>query len=167
MNKTAFSRRSLLAFTLAASPLWQAPARAEGFKMGLLVPGSIGKEVWNPIAFDALKRFEKEPGARISYVEMPENPAAFSVYSNYTHAAPQNVLGTSLADYGQGIMRIVSGIKDGRVPDGNVDFGLKDIDVIKFTYNDAATRPVPADLRKFVDDVSAKIVAGDIQTRAK
>jgi simple sugar transport system substrate-binding protein len=77
------------------------------------------------------------------------------------------VLGTFLADYGQGIVRIVAGIKDGKVPDSNVDFGLKDTDVIKFTYNDAATRPVPADLRTFVDDVSAKIVAGDIQTRAK
>ncbi|MBO9629998.1 MAG: BMP family protein [Shinella sp.] len=332
MNKTAFSRRSLLAstiaFTVAASPLWQAPVHAEDFKMGLLVPGSIGEEGWNRIAFDALKRVEKELGAKISYVELPENPAAFekafrdyagqgyqvvlghgfqfqdaaltaaedfpdtvflisssrihegkviglntdasqpfylmgviaaklgkgagliggmeippitqafegfvngvksvnpdypvstiylgsftdvsaakeaafsvisqgadfvipnansagmgviqaareasggkastfSVYSDYTHAAPQNVLGTFLADYGQGIVRIVAGIKDGEVPDSNVDFGLKDTDVIKFTYNDAANRPVPAELRTFVDDVSAKIVAGDIQTRAK
>lgn len=330
MNKTAFSRRSLLASAIAftlAGPAWHAPARAEDFKMGLLIPGSVGEEGWNRIAFDALKRVEKELGAKISYVELPENPAAFekafrdfasqgyqvvlghgfqfqdaaltaaedfpdtvflisssrihegrviglntdasqpfylmgviaatmgkgagliggmeippitqafegfvngaksvnpdfpvstvylgsftdasaakeaafsvisqgadfvipnansagmgviqaaresgskastfSVYSDYTHAAPENVLGTFLADYGQGIVRIVSGIKDGKVPDSNVDFGLKDTDVIKFTYNDAATRPVPAELRKFVDDVSAKIVAGDIQTRAK
>ena len=330
MNKTAFSRRSLLASTIAltlAGAVWQTPARADDFKMGLLIPGSVGEEGWNRIAFDALKRVEKELGAKISYVELPENPAAFekafrdyagqgyqvvlghgfqfqdaaltaaedfpdtvflissssihqgrviglntdasqpfylmgviaatmgkgagliggmeippitqafegfvngaksvnpdfpvstvylgsftdasaakeaafsvisqgadfvipnansagmgviqaaresgskastfSVYSDYTHAAPENVLGTFLADYGQGIVRIVSGIKDGKVPDSNVDFGLKDTDVIKFTYNDAATRPVPAELRKFVDDVSAKIVAGDIQTRAK
>ncbi|MCR6497737.1 BMP family protein [Shinella sp. CPCC 101442] len=330
MNKTVFSRRSLLASTIAltlAGPALQAPARADDFKMGLLVPGSIGEEGWNRIAFDALKRVENELGAKISYVELPENPAAFekafrdyasqgyqvvlghgfqfqdaaltaaedfpdtvflisssrihegkviglntdasqpfylmgvivatmgkgagliggmeippitqafegfvngaksvnpdfpvstvylgsftdasaakeaafsvisqgadfvipnansagmgviqaaresggkastfSVYSDYTHAAPENVLGTFLADYGQGIVRIVSGIKDGKVPDSNVDFGLKDTDVIKFTYNDAATRSVPAELRKLVDDVRAKIVAGDIQTRAK
>ena len=312
---------------LQISRIWQATVHAEDFKMGLLVPGSIGEEGWNRIAFDAVKRVEKELGARISYVELPENPAAFekafrdyagqgyqvvlghgfqfqdaaltaaedfpdtvflisssrihegkviglntdasqpfylmgviaaklgkgagliggmeippitqafegfvngaksvnpdfpvstvylgsftdasaakeaafsvisqgadfvipnansagmgviqaaresgskastfSVYSDYTHAAPENVLGTFLADYGQGIVRIVSGIKDGKVPDSNVDFGLKDPDVIKFIYNDAATRPVPAELRKFVDDVSARIVAGDIQTRAK
>lgn len=330
MNKTVFSRRSLLASTIAFTlfgSIWQTPARADDFRMGLLIPGSVGEEGWNRIAFDALKRVEKELGAKISYVELPENPAAFekafrdyagqgyevvlghgfqfqdaaltaaevfpdtvflisssrihegkviglntdasqpfylmgviaaklgkgagliggmeippitqafegfvngaksvnpdfpvstvylgsftdasaakeaafsvisqgadfvvpnansagmgviqaaresggkastfSVYSDYTHAAPENVLGTFLADYGQGIVRIVAGIKDGKVPDSNVDFGLKDTDVITFTYNDAATRPVPAELRKFVDDVSAKIVAGDIQTRAK
>ncbi len=330
MNKTVFSRRSLLASTIALTlfgSIWQTPARADDFRMGLLIPGSVGEEGWNRIAFDALKRVEKELGAKISYVELPENPAAFekafrdyadqgyqvvlghgfqfqdaaltaaedfpdtvflissshihegkviglntdasqpfylmgviaaklgkgagliggmeippitqafegfvngaksvnpdfpvstvylgsftdasaakesafsvisqgadfvipnansagmgviqaaresggkastfSVYSDYTHAAPENVLGTFLADYGQGIVRIVAGIKDGKVPDSNVDFGLKDTDVITFTYNDAATRTVPADLRKFVDDVSAKIVAGDIQTRAK
>lgn len=330
MEKTAPLRRLLLATTFAlalAGTLWQQPALADDFKMGLLVPGSIGEEGWNRIAFDALKRVEKELDARISYVELPENPAAFekafrdyagqgydvvlghgfqfqdaaltaaedfpdtvflissshihegkviglntdasqpfylmgaiaakmgkgagliggmeippitqafegftngarsvnaefpvstvylgsftdasaakeaafsvisqgadfvipnansagmgviqaareaganaatfSVYSDYTRAAPQNVLGTFLADYGQGIVRIVSGIKNGNVPESNVDFGLKDTDVIKFTYNDGATRSVPADLRQYIDEVSAKIAAGEIQTRAK
>jgi basic membrane protein A len=330
MNKTEFSRRSLLASTIAlalAGSLWQAPAYADEFKMGLLVPGSIGEEGWNRIAFDALKRVENELGAKISYVELPENPAAFekafrdfasqgyqvvlghgfqfqdaalttaedfpdtvflissshvhqgkviglntdasqpfylmgviaatmgkgaglvggmeippisqafegfangarsinpdfpvstvylgsftdasaakeasfslisqgadfvipnansagmgviqaaqesgiqtgtfSVYSDYTHAAPRNVLGTFLADYGQGIVRIVSGIKDGAIPQSNVDFGLKDKDVIKFTFNDEAARSIPQDLRKHLEEVQAKIVAGEIQTRAK
>ena len=330
MNRTALSRRSLLASAtaLALSGLSRPDfARADDFKMGLLVPGSIGEEGWNRIAFDALKRVEKELGAKISYVELPENPAAFekafrdfasqgyqvvlghgfqfqdaalttaedfpdtvflissshvhrgkviglntdasqpfylmgviaaklgkgagliggmeippitqafegfvngaksvnpnfpvstvylgsftdasaakeaafsmisqgsdfvvpnansagmgviqaareastpaatfSVYSDYTNAAPKNVLGTFLADYGQGIVRIVSDIKNGSVPASNVEFGLKDTDVIKFTYNDAATRPVPADLRKTIDDISSKIVAGEIRTRAK
>ncbi|WP_033056860.1 BMP family protein [Sinorhizobium arboris] len=330
MNQTALSRRSLLASATAlilsglAGPDF---ARADDFKMGLLVPGSIGEEGWNRIAFDALKRVEKELGAKISYVELPENPpafekafrdyasqgynvvlghgfqfqdaaittaedfpdtvflisssavhegrviglntdasqpfylmgaiaatmgkgagliggmeippitqafegfrngaksvnrnfpvstvylgsftdasaakeaafsmisqgsdfvvpnansagmgviqaaressanaATFSVYSDYTDAAPKNVLGTFLADYGQGIVRIVSAIKNGSVPDSIVEFGLKDTDVIKFTYNDAAGRSVPADLRKTIDGISAKIVAGEIQTRAK
>ena len=77
MDRTALSRRSLLASAtaLALSGLSRPDfARAEEFKMGLLVPGSIGEEGWNRIAFDALKRVEKELGAKISYVELPENP---------------------------------------------------------------------------------------------
>ena len=330
MKKTVLSRRSLLAsaiaFTLAGS-LWQTPARADEFKMGLLVPNSIGEEGWSRIGFDALKRVETELGAKVGYVELPENPAAFekafrdfagqgyrvvlghgfqfqeaalaaaqdypdtvflvsqsqvhasnviglnsdvsqpfylmgviaatmgkkaglvggmeiprvmqsfegftngarsvnpdfpvstvylgtftdanaakeasfgliaqgadfvvpnansagmgviqaaresggqtgtfSVYSDYTADAPKNVLGTFLIDYGQGIVRIISGIKDGNVPQSNVDFGLKDTDVIKFTFNDEAARPIPQDLRKHLEEVTAKIVAGEIQTRAK
>ena len=80
MKKTVLSRRSLLAsaiaFTLAGS-LWQAPARADEFKMGLLVPNSIGEEGWSRIGYDALKRVEKELGAKVSHVELPENPDAF------------------------------------------------------------------------------------------
>ena len=330
MKKTVVSRRSLLASTLAltvAGMVWPDRAHAEDFKMGLLVPGSVAEEGWNRIAYDALKRVEKELGAQISYVELPDNPAAFekafrdyashgyqvvlghgfqfqdaalttaedfpetvflvsssyvhegnviglntdasqpfylmgmiaakmgkgagliggmeippiahafegfrkgaesvnpdfpvstvfinsftdasaakeaavsmmsqgadfvvpnanaaglgviqaaqeagtqsgtfSVYSDYTEVAPKNILGTFIADYSQGIVRIVSGIRDGTVPQSNVDFGLKDKDVIKFTFNDEAARSVPQDLRKHLEEVSAKIVAGEIQTRAK
>jgi basic membrane protein A len=330
MKKTVVSRRSLLASTLVftvVGMVWQDRAHAEDFKMGLLVPGSVAEEGWNRIAYDALKRVEKELGAQISYVELPDNPAAFekafrdyashgyqvvlghgfqfqdaalataedfpetvflvsssyvhegnviglntdasqpfylmgmiaakmgkgagliggmeippiahafegfrkgaesvnpdfpvstvfinsftdasaakeaavsmmsqgadfvvpnanaaglgviqatqeagtqsgtfSVYSDYTEVAPKNILGTFIADYGQGIVRIVSGIRDGTVPQSNVDFGLKDKDVIKFTFNDEAARSVPQDLRKHLEEVSAKIVAGEIQTHAK
>jgi simple sugar transport system substrate-binding protein len=330
MKSTAISRRSLLAFALGsafAGMAWQGHAHAEDFKMGLLVPGSVAEEGWNRIAYDALKRVEKELGAKISYVELPDNPAAFekafrdyashgyqvvlghgfqfqdaalttaedfpetvflvsssyvhegnviglntdasqpfylmgmiaakmgkgagliggmeippiahafegfrkgaesvnpdfpvstvfinsftdagaakeaavsmmsqgadfvvpnanaaglgviqaaqeagtqsgtfSVYSDYTEVAPKNILGTFIADYGQGIVRIVSDIRDGTVPQSNVDFGLKDKDVIKFTFNDEAARSIPRDLRKHLEEVSAKIVAGEIQTRAK
>ncbi|WLR94954.1 BMP family lipoprotein [Shinella zoogloeoides] len=330
MKKTAISRRSLLASALGlafAGISWQVPAHAEDFKMGLLVPGSVAEEGWNRIAYDALKRVEKELGAKISYVELPDNPAAFekafrdyashgyqvvlghgfqfqdaalttaedfpetvflvsssyvhegnviglntdasqpfylmgviaaktgkgagliggmeippiahafegfakgarsvnpdfpvstvfinsftdasaakeaavsmmsqgadfvvpnanaaglgviqaaqeagtqygtfSVYSDYTEVAPKNILGTFIADYGQGIVRIVSAIKDGKVPESNVDFGLKDADVIKFNFNDEAARSIPADLRKHLEEVRAKIAAGEVQTRAK
>ncbi|WP_439500464.1 BMP family protein [Aminobacter ciceronei] len=330
MKSTAFSRRSLLASTLGsalAGMVWLDHAHAEDFKMGLLVPGSVAEEGWNRIAYDALKRVEKELGAKISYVELAENPAAFekafrdyasqgyhvvlghgfqfqdaalttaedfpdtvflissssvhegkviglntdasqpfylmgviaakmgkgagliggmeippiahafegfrkgaesvnpdypvstvfinsftdasaakeaavsmmaqgadfvvpnanaaglgviraaqesgtqsgtfSVYSDYTDVAPKNILGTFIADYGQGIVRIVSGIRDGAVPQSNVDFGLKDKDVIKFTFNDEAARSIPQDLRNHLEEVSAKIIAGEIQTRAK
>ncbi|WP_337182675.1 BMP family protein [Shinella sp.] len=301
MEETAPSRRLLLATTFAlalAGTLRQQPVLADDFKMGLLVPGSIGEEGWNRIASDALKWVEKDLDATISHVELRENPAAFekafrdyagqgydavlghgfrfqdaaltaaedfpdtvflissshvhqgkviglntdasqpfcrmgaiaakmgkragliggmeippiaqtfegfrngarsvnadvpvsivylgsftdasaakeaafrvisqgaatfSVYSDYTRAAPQNVLGTFLADYGQSIV----GIKNGKVPESNVDFGLKDIDVIRFTYDDGATRSVPADLHHYIEEVSTKIVSGEIQTRAK
>jgi simple sugar transport system substrate-binding protein len=328
MGKTAISRRSLLASTVALALAGMAGSvHAEDFKMGLLVPGSVAEEGWNRIAYDALKRVEKELGAKISYVELPDNPAAFekafrdyashgyqvvlghgfqfqdaalttaedfpdtvflvsssyihegkviglntdasqpfylmgviaakmgkgaglvggmeippiahafegfakgarsvdpdfpvstvyigsftdasaakeaslsmisqgadfvvpnanaaglgviqaaqetgdrlgtfSVYSDYTDVAPKNILGTFIADYGQGIVRIVSGIKDGTIPQSNVDFGLADKDVIKFTFNDAAARSVPEDVRKYVEEVSAGIAAGEIETRTK
>ena len=64
-------------------------------------------------------------------------------------------------------MRIVSDIKGGNVPQSNVDFGLKDQDVIKFTLNDEAAKSIPQDLRKHLEEVTAKIVAGEIQTRAQ
>ena len=324
------SRRQFLESVAALSIAMSVPAIAsaeEEFKMGLLVPGSVAEEGWNKIAYDALKQVEKELGAKISYVELSDNPAAFekafrdyashgyqvvlghgfqfqdaalttaqdfpdtvflvsssyihegnviglntdasqpfylmgviaaslgkgagliggmeippiahafdgfergvksvnpdfpvskvfinsftdasaakeaavsmiargadfvvpnanaaglgviqaaqesgeqantfSVYSEYTDVAPKNILGTFLADYGQGIVRIVSGIKDGKVPESNVDFGLKDKDVIKFTFNDEAAKSIPQDLRKHLEEVTAKIAAGEIQTRAK
>lgn len=97
MDRTALSRRSLLASAtaLALSGLSRPDfARAEEFKMGLLVPGSIGEEGWNRIAFDALKRVEKELGAKISYVELPENPAAFEkAFRDYASQGYDVVLG--------------------------------------------------------------------------
>lgn len=97
MNQTALSRRSLLASATAlilsglAGPDF---ARADDFKMGLLVPGSIGEEGWNRIAFDALKRVEKELGAKISYVELPENPPAFEkAFRDYASQGYNVVLG--------------------------------------------------------------------------
>ncbi|MFC6446740.1 BMP family protein [Shinella zoogloeoides] len=327
MKKTAFSRRSLLASAFALTLAGALPAHADDFKMGLLVPGSIGEEGWSRIGYDALKRVEKELGAKVSHVELPENPDAFekafrdfagqgfrvvlghgfqfqeaalaaaedfpdtvflvsqsrvheanviglntdvsqpfylmgivaatmghkaglvggaeippvtqafegfakgaksvkadfpistvflgtftdataakeasvslisqgadfvvpnanaagmgviqavkeagagvntfNVYSDYTNAAPKNVLGTFLADYGQGIVRVVSDIKDGNVPKANIEFGLKDRDVVKFTFNDQAERPIPQELRKHLEEVTAKIVSGEVRTLAQ
>jgi simple sugar transport system substrate-binding protein len=99
--------------------------------------------------------------------EAGEKASTFSVYSEYTDVAPKNILGTFLADYGRGIVRIVSDIKGGNVPQSNVDFGLKDKDVIKFTLNDEAAKSIPQDLRKHLEEVTAKIVSGEIQTRAQ
>ena len=49
----------------------------------------------------------------------------------------------------------------------DMPFWDEDTDVIKFTFNDEAARSIPQDLRKHLEEVTAKIVAGEIQTRAK
>jgi basic membrane protein A and related proteins len=89
----------------------------------------------------------------------------FGVFTDITSTAPDNILGTYLADYAQGVERIVAGIKNGSpLPTSNVVFGLKDADVMKFTYNDKAKRAVPEDVRQYVDVVKAKIISGEIHT---
>jgi len=100
--------------------------------------------------------------------EAGPNVATFGVFSDITATAPDNILGTYLANYAQGVSRIVAGIKDGSaLPQSNVAFGLKDADVMKFIYNDKAKRAVPEDVRKYVETVKAKIIAGEIKTLAK
>ncbi|MFU0504523.1 BMP family lipoprotein [Pseudaminobacter sp. NGMCC 1.201702] len=91
----------------------------------------------------------------------------FSIFSDYLEVAPDNILGMYIADYAQGVVRIVKGIKEGNRPEGNVEFGLADQDVMKFSYNDKAPNPVSEDVRKYVEDVKAKIAAGEIQTRKR
>ena len=71
--------------------------------------------------------------------EAGPNICTFGVFTDITSTAPDNILGTYLADYAQGVERIVAGIKNGSpLPTSNVVFGLKDADVMKFTYNDKA-----------------------------
>ena len=93
---------------------------------------------------------------RMELPRSPEPPGPVAV--SYTHLDVYKR---------QGIVRIISDIKNGKLPQSNVDFGLKDTDVIRFTFNDEAARSIPQDLRKHLEEVSAKIVAGEIQTRAK
>jgi basic membrane protein A len=100
----------------------------------------------------------KEAGPEIS---------TFSAYSDFTELAPENILSVYLADYGQGIVRIVKNIEEGNPPDSNIEFGLADDDVIKFTFSEQAAEPVSEELRKQVEEVKAKIIAGEIQTREK
>lgn len=91
----------------------------------------------------------------------------FSIFSDYTSVAPKNILGLYVADYARGVIRIVGDIRNGKKPTTNVEFGLKDADVMKFTYNDQAANPVTEDVRKYVDEVKGKIAAGEIKTRQK
>jgi basic membrane protein A len=89
----------------------------------------------------------------------------FGVFTDITSTAPDNIIGTYLADYAAGVVRIVRGIKDSSsLPTSNVAFGLKDADVMKFYYNDKAKRAVPANVRQAVEEVKAKIIAGEIKT---
>ncbi|MEI2298850.1 BMP family protein [Ensifer sp. MJa1] len=325
--KTAISRRSLLASTLGlalAGMLWQDHARAEDFKMGLLVPGSVSEEGWNRIGYNALKGVEEQLGAKISYVELQQNPASFekafrdyasqgykvilghgfefqdaardvaldypdtyflisssaihegnviglntdtsqpfylmgviaakmggkaglvggmeippiqqafagfkngaksvnpdfpiseayignftdttaakeaalsmisqgadfvvpnasgatvggyqaiaesgpdvrsfSIFSDFTEVAPNNILGLYVADYAQGVVEVVRSIKDGHAPAENVVFGLKDPKVISFTFRDDGPVSVPEDIRAEVKAISEKIAAGEIKT---
>jgi simple sugar transport system substrate-binding protein len=91
----------------------------------------------------------------------------FGVFTDMTSTAPNNILGTYLADYAEGVERIVAGIKNGSTfPTSNVVFGLKDADVTKFTYSDKAHRAVPEDVRQYVDAIKAKIISGEIHTLA-
>jgi simple sugar transport system substrate-binding protein len=93
--------------------------------------------------------------------------ATFGVFGDFTDKAPQNVIGNYFANYGQGIFNIAKAIKEGTFkPTGNVEFGLKDKDVMWLTFNDKAARPVPEDVRKLVEEVTAKIAAGEIKTLA-
>lgn len=93
--------------------------------------------------------------------------ATFGVFGDFTDKAPQNVVGNYFANYGQGIVNIAKEVKEGTFkPTSNVEFGLKNKDVMWLTFNDKAARPVPEDVHKLVEEVTAKIAAGEINTLA-
>lgn len=321
------TRRLFLATATAAALIAGVPAFADDFKMALLVPGSVSEEGWNRIAYDALKRVEKDLGAKVSYVELQQNPASFekafrdyaaqgynvilghgfefqdsaldvsedypdtvflisssdihegnviglntdtsqafylmgvvaakmgkkaglvggmeippiqqafegftlgaksvnpdfpvaqvyignftdttaakesalgmiaqgtdflipnasgatvgayqavaesgpgigtfSIYSDYTEVAPQNVLGKYVTDYAAGVEKVVAAIRDGQIPQSNIEFGLKDTDVMQFTFRDDVDHPVPQEIRAEVAEIADKIAEGEIQTRAR
>ncbi|MGQ9666470.1 MAG: BMP family protein [Anaerolineae bacterium] len=92
----------------------------------------------------------------------------FGAFGDFTDKAPQNVIGNYIADYGQGIVNIAKAVKEGTFkPTSNIEFGLKNKDVMWLTFNDKAARPVPEDVRKLVEEVTAKIAAGEINTLAQ
>lgn len=92
----------------------------------------------------------------------------FGAFGDFTDKAPQNVIGNYIADYGQGIVNMAKEVKESTFkPTGNVEFGLKNKDVMWLTFNDKAARPVPEDVRKLVEEVTAKITAGEINTLAQ
>ncbi len=91
----------------------------------------------------------------------------FGIFGVFNDKAPQSVLANFESDYGVGIVRIVKAIQDGTFQGGtNVNFGLKDSDVMKFTFNDALKSQIPADVVTAVNDATTKIEAGQINTLA-
>ncbi len=88
----------------------------------------------------------------------------FSIYSDFTEVAPNNILGLYVADYAQGVIQVVKDIKDGNAPKENVVFGLKDPKVISFNFRDDGPVSVPENIRAEVKAISDKIAAGEIQT---
>jgi basic membrane protein A len=91
----------------------------------------------------------------------------FGIFGVFNDKAPKSVLANFESDYGVGIVRIVKAIQDGSFQGGqNVNFGLKDNDVMKFTFNDSLKSQIPADVITAVNDATAKIEAGQINTLA-
>lgn len=96
------------------------------------------------------------------------NVGTFSVYSDHRAVARKNILGVYVADYGQGIVRIASEVKDGSfAPASNIVFGLRDTDVMHFELNPEAEPAVPETVRAAIDAARAQIIAGDIRTRSR
>ncbi len=93
--------------------------------------------------------------------------ATFGVFGDFTDKAPANVIGNYFANYGQGIVNIARAVKEGTFkPEGNIEFGLANEDVMWIEYNDAAANPVPEDVRQAVAEAKQKIVAGQVDTLA-
>jgi simple sugar transport system substrate-binding protein len=88
----------------------------------------------------------------------------FSIFSDFTPVAPNNILGLYVADSAQGVVEVARAIKDGNPPTENVVFGLKDPKVISFTFREDGPVTVPEDIRAEVKAISDKIAAGEIKT---
>jgi len=81
--------------------------------------------------------------------------------------APGRILANYVLDYGQGLVNVARMVRDGTFKaTSNIEFGLKDKDVLYITYNDQAEQPVPEDVRKLADEAIQKIAAGEINTLA-
>ncbi|MCC6146530.1 MAG: BMP family protein [Anaerolineaceae bacterium] len=97
-----------------------------------------------------------------------KNVNGFSLFGDNTDKAPKSIVANYILDYGEGLVELAAQVKAGTFkPTSNYEFGLKDSKVIWFTYNDNAANPVPADLRKEVEDLVKKIESGEINTLAK
>ena len=103
-------------------------------------------------------------GGYQAIAESGKDVRSFSIFSDFTQVAPNNILGLYVADYAQGVVEVVKSIKDGNPPTENVVFGLKDPKVISFNFRDDGPVSVPAEVRAEVKAISDKIAAGEIKT---
>ena len=91
----------------------------------------------------------------------------FGVFGSASQIAPGQVLANYIADYGQGVVNLAQQVKDGTFKGGqNHTFGLNMPDVMQFQYDEAATTPVPQDVRDAVTAATKKIVAGEVNALA-
>lgn len=80
-------------------------------------------------------------------------------------ACPSSCVSNYVLDYGEALVELAAEIKDGTFkPTSNIEYGVKDSTVMYITYNENAKTPVPADVRKAVDDAIATIGAGTVNT---
>jgi len=103
-------------------------------------------------------------GSYQAIAESGPDVRTFSIFSDFTEVAPDNVLGLYVADYAQGVVEVVRSINDGNPPTENVIFGLKDPKVMSFTFRDGDRISVPDNVRAEVKAISDKIAAGEIKT---
>ncbi|UXU76590.1 BMP family protein (plasmid) [Paracoccus sp. SMMA_5_TC] len=103
-------------------------------------------------------------GAYQAIAESGKDVRTFSIFSDFTEVAPNNILGLYVADYAQGVVEVVRNIREGNPPESNVVFGLKDPKVIRFDFRNDAPVTVPEDIRAEVTAVANDIAAGKIDT---
>jgi len=85
--------------------------------------------------------------------------------ANNFEMAPGRILANYVNDYGAGLINIAEQLSKGNFkPEGNIEFGLKDANVLYITYNDKAENPIPADVKTAADEAIQKIAAGEIAT---
>lgn len=87
----------------------------------------------------------------------------FGAFGDFTDKAPNNIYGNYFADYGQGIVNIAKQVKEGTFkPEGNIEFGLANQDVMWIEYND--NDPLPAEVMEAVEKAKQGIIDGTIDT---
>ncbi|NPV75347.1 MAG: BMP family protein [Anaerolineae bacterium] len=85
--------------------------------------------------------------------------------ANSFEMAPGRILANYVNDYGAGLVGIAEKLSKGDwKPESNIEFGLKDSDVLYITFNDKAENPIPADVKKAAEEAIQKISSGEIKT---
>lgn len=103
---------------------------------------------------------EKEVWGFGTYI--PSNQA------NSFEMAPGRILANYVNDYGAGLVGIAEKLSKGDwKPESNIEFGLKDSDVLYITFNDKAENPIPADVKQAAEEAIQKISSGEINTLAQ
>lgn len=103
-------------------------------------------------------------GGYQAIAESGDGIKSFSIFSDFTDVAPNNILGLYVADYAQGVVKVVESIRDGAPPEANVVFGLKDPEVIKFNFREDGPIAIPEEIKTEITSIAADIAAGKINT---